>query len=107
MVKRIAHFEPIASQVLSEKRMKLLKQWLSICELLLVPIWGKGAGPQHWTLLIIEKTSISYCDSLSPFHKCCFANANKLLSALGLPSVEGINNGAFQSSDDCGWFVCH
>jgi len=91
---------------LVKKRMRILQRWLASFEVLIVPIWGRGP-PQHWTLLKIEKTAVTYRDSLRPLHKGCMSNANKLLSALGLEGVETVANGAVQKSDDCGWFVCH
>ena len=77
---------------------------LSYC---LCQFWGKGASPQHWTLLCFEGTKVEYRDSLSPMHKSCLANANKMLSALGIHYVDSVVNNALQLSDDCGWFVCH
>ena len=74
---------------------------------MLVQIWGKGAGPQHWTLLSIEGTKVEYRDSLSPMHKSCLANASKMLSALGIQYVDSVVNNALQLRNDCGWFVCH
>ena len=99
--------EPLASPELAFKRLSILRRWLQEVELLLVPIWGKGSGPQHWTLLSIEGKKAEYRDSLRPLHQSCLANANKMLEALGIPYVENVVNNAVQSSDECGWFVCH
>ena len=99
--------EPLASPELAFKRLSILRRWLQEVELLLVPIWGKGNGPQHWTLLSIEGKKAEYRDSLRPLHQSCLANANKMLEALGIPYVENVVNNAVQSSDECGWFVCH
>jgi len=90
---------------LREKRMAILRRWLSAFETIVIPV--HGTEPHHWTLLSIEGSTVSYRDSLSPPHKRCMANANKFLSALGLPAVESVVNAAIQTSDDCGWFICH
>ena len=99
--------EPLALPEVAQKRLSILRHWWKEVDILLVPIWGKGAGPQHWTLLTIEGDKAAYRDSLSPLHKSCMANANKLLEALGLQYVDKVVNNAFQLSDDCGWFLCH
>ncbi len=111
----VSELEPLPSPEVVEKRLNLLRAWVERFETLLVPIYSKGVEglPKHWTLLCLRTEPggrvLEYFDSLQPRHLPCSHGAITLLRLVGLGDLElrGRTNESIQSSDDCGWFVCH
>ena len=91
---------------------------LQDAKLIVTPVWGNA--PEHWTLLIVEKSSegewtVVYKDSLSQMHPTCRENAEKLSTLLACALMVNLKfpadraNKKFQpkGSLECGFYVCH
>ena len=108
--------EDVPAVAIIDKRVQLLRSWLSRFEQLLIPVYApaiKGSC-QHWTLLMLEKDAagnvveVKCFHSLKHSHHRFLSNTKLLLQLLDVDvqRIKGIYNNAFQEVVECGWFVC-